>query len=84
MSETAGEPPGYLPRRDIDQVRLSELFAVVRRAGENRFLSLEGVARRPVVEQVMEELEQGMAAALAGRSLGDLLPERGGAVSEAP
>jgi membrane protein len=57
----------YLPRYDLETIRLADLLDAVRRAGESRFLSVEQLATDEAVTGVM---------AIVGESLHDGLQER--------
>lgn len=73
VSETSDEPPGYLPRRDIDTIGLSELLLVVRRAGENRLLTFYQPPRQAEVEAVMQDMQQAMEAGMGEQTLKDMV-----------
>ena len=72
LAETADDPPAYLPKRDIEHIRVADLLAAVRRAGENRFLSLRGITHIETVDHAMDAIEAAIEAALDDRSLKDL------------
>jgi len=73
LSETGDEPPGYLPRRDVETITLAELYRVVRRAGENRFLSVKSLSNESVVEQAVTAAEDAVSRELGERTLRSLV-----------
>jgi len=77
LSETADEPPAYLPRRDIETITLTDLYEVVRSAGENRLLTLKTLPHQAEVEQTMVAVQEAVAAELGDRTLRDLVEDRG-------
>ena len=58
LSETSGDPPAYLPRRDVETITLTELYEVVRSAGENRLLCLKTLPHQFEVEHAMEAVQR--------------------------
>jgi membrane protein len=72
LSETSDEPPAYLPRRDIETIKLVELYETVRCAGENRLLTLETLPHQSEVEQTMEAVRRAVEDQLGDRSLKEL------------
>jgi len=73
LSETADEPPAYLPRRDIETITLADLYEVVRSAGENRLLTLKSLPHLAEVERIMAEVQDAQATRLGNRTLRDLV-----------
>lgn len=71
LSETSDSPPAYLPRRDIETITLSELYEVVRSAGENRLLSLKTFPHQLEVEQAMEAVQRTVEVQLGCRTVKD-------------
>jgi len=76
LSETADEPPAYLPKRDIEAITLTELYEVVRSAGENRLLTLKTLPYQAEVERTMTAVEGAVAAELGDSTLKDLVEDR--------
>ncbi len=74
LAPGAEDPPAYLPARDLRGVSVAQLLRLVRRAGEDRYLSPEALPVAPAVEDAVARAE----AALAG-SLEDLPVEALGA-----
>jgi membrane protein len=74
LAEVAGEdPPVYLPAHAIESMRLADMLADVRQAGENRFLNSEQLKPIKVADQVILELEAVCRETTAGRTLKDLV-----------
>lgn len=63
---TAAEPPGYLPARSIDTLRLSAIYAAVR--GDKTLTTA-----LPTVTTLIDEVETALAAVLEARTLRDLV-----------
>jgi len=76
LSETAGEPPAYLPRRDIETITLTDLYEVVRSAGENRLLTLKTLPHQAEVERTMALVQDAVVAGLGDRTLKDLVEDQ--------
>jgi membrane protein len=72
LAPGAGDPPAYLPARDFSGVTVAELLALVRAAGEDRFLSPEALPVSAAVEQAIERVEQGIGASLGAARVSDL------------
>ncbi len=77
LAETSDEPPAYLPRRDVETISLSELYEVVRSAGENRFLSLKSFPHQQQVDKALAALQSAVSSELGEQTLKDLV-EGGG------
>jgi membrane protein len=74
LIEISGEdPPVYLPVHDIGTMRLADLLADVRRAGENRILSAEQLVSIEAVHQVMSDIGDLYRDTLGARTLKDLV-----------
>ncbi len=80
LSETADEPPAYLPRRDIETITLVDLYEVVRSAGENRLLTLKTLPHQAEVEQTMAAVQNAVVGELGERTLKDLVDDRSQAI----
>ena len=79
LAETSDEPPAYLPRRDVETISLSELYEVVRSAGENRFLSLKTFPHQQQVDTAMAALQSAVRSELGEQTLKDMVESGGGA-----
>jgi membrane protein len=75
LAETSDEPPAYLPRRDVETISLSELYEVVRSAGENRFLSLKEFPYQQQVDRAMAALQSAVRSELGEQTLKDLVED---------
>jgi membrane protein len=73
LAETSDEPPAYLPRRDVETITLSELYEVVRSAGENRFLSLKSFPHQRQVDKAMAAMQSAVRLELGEQTLKDLV-----------
>ena len=67
------EPPVYRPAQLIGAMRLTDILADVRRAGENRFLNSQQFRPIPVVDQVILEHEALCREATGDRTIKDLV-----------
>jgi len=76
LSETCDEQPAYLPRRDIDTIRVAQLYDAVRSAGENRLLTLSTLPGERHVEQLLATVNRAAHEAMADRTLKDLVAEK--------
>ncbi len=75
LAETSDEPPAYLPRRDVETISLSELYEVVRSAGENRFLSLNSFPHQQQVDKALAALQHAVRSELGDQTLKDLVED---------
>jgi membrane protein len=74
LKEVAGEdPPVYLPAHAIDAMRLADILADVRRAGENRFLNNQQLKPILIADQVPLELEAVCRETTGNRTIRDLV-----------
>jgi len=76
LSETADDPPAYLPRHDVDTMELAELYEVVRSAGETRFLTIKSLPHQQQVEETMAAIQRAIRAELGEKTLKDLVDYR--------
>lgn len=72
-----GPAMAYLPARALATIELDELVDTLRRLHESGHLNSARVAVDPAVDRVLLDLEQRRHAALAGRTLEDLVKEGG-------
>jgi len=75
ISQTADDPGGWLPARDIGTIGLSELIRSIRRAGERGLPPRAAEPIPPAVDRVMESSREGADAALGDMTLADLVRE---------
>ena len=74
LAEVAGEdPPVYLPAQAIEAMRLTDMLADVRQAGENRFLNSQQLKPIQVADQLILELESAWRETTGDRTLKDLV-----------
>jgi len=62
---TRGNPPAYLPKRDLGHLSIRTVLESVRAAGEERFLSHDALVLPPPVAEVIERIDQARNAAIA-------------------
>jgi membrane protein len=75
LSRSAAEPPAYLPGRPFDETPIASLLEAVRRADEPSYLGPAQMPDDAAVGQLIATLDEARAAALAGRTLKDLVME---------
>jgi membrane protein len=73
LSETCDDQPAYLPRRDIDTILVSQLYDVVRSAGENRLLTIDTLPGEVQVEQLLLAVGKAAHDAMGDYTLKDLV-----------
>jgi membrane protein len=74
LTEVAGEDtPVYLPAHAIDDTRLIDMLADVRRAGENRFLNNQQLKPIPIADRVLLEFEAVCREKTGNRTIKDLV-----------
>ena len=72
LSQTANEPPTYLPARPLDTAELKDVLDAVRGANEMVDLKPQSESAELAVDQLVEHLNQAMERALRGSTLKDL------------
>jgi membrane protein len=79
LAQTGGDPPAYLPARDLTRLSVSSLLQAVRSAGEDRYLNPASLPVSPTVEQTLQHIEEGLSALLEDVSVAALAgrPEKG-------
>ncbi|MCO6411662.1 MAG: YihY/virulence factor BrkB family protein [Thiogranum sp.] len=82
LSETGGEPPAYLPRRDIDTITVAALLDVARSAGETRMLAKATLPYQAQVAGTMETIRKAVEAELGEQTLRDLVTQSHAADSD--
>jgi membrane protein len=68
-----GEPPAYLPAKDLETITLNEIVGAVRVAGDGTNISYRTPVLIPAVEGVMKHIEDAIYASLENRTLKDLI-----------
>ena len=72
LSQTANEPPTYLPARPLDTAELKDVLDAVRGANEIVDLKPQSESAELAVDQLVDHIDQAMAGALRGSTLKDL------------
>jgi len=72
LTETADEPPHYLPARSFETITVKDLLDTVRAAEEESGMSAELLPREAEVEGLLARLDEAASASLAGSSLREL------------
>ncbi len=70
---TTGDPPGWLPARDLGSIGVAQIVMTVRAAGERRFVGPDTVAHDQPAEAVLGRVEDAVRDALQGLTLRDLV-----------
>ncbi len=72
ITETADDPPLYLPARSFETIRVKQLLDTLRSAEEDPSLSAEILPHEAEVERLLARLDEAVDAALRGSSLREL------------
>ncbi|RLA87134.1 MAG: ribonuclease BN [Deltaproteobacteria bacterium] len=72
LTQTANEPPTYLPARPLDTAGLKDVLDAVRGANEMVDLKPQSESAELAVDQLVDHLDQAMERALQGSTLKDL------------
>ena len=72
IAQSTDEPPTYLPARDLSLITVSQVLETVRAAGEERFLSPEGLPVPQPVEAVLERVREAVESSVGEMTLRDL------------
>jgi membrane protein len=75
VSINAGDPPAYLPARDVSLIPVRRLLDVVRAAGEKGYLSITELPVPRQVERVLAGLEAALGTSVEHLSVKDLVVE---------
>jgi DNA-binding IscR family transcriptional regulator len=67
------DPPVYLPLHDIGNLRLADVLASVRQAGEDSFLNNDQLPSIRMVDHVMSEVNKLYKGVMGDRTLRDLV-----------
>ena len=74
LAVVAGEdPPVYLPAHAIEIMRLADMLADVRQAGENRFLNNQQLKPIQAADRVIQELDTAFRETTGDRTVRDLV-----------
>jgi membrane protein len=66
------EPPGYLPARELDAVSVHEVLALVRSAGEDRYLNPSVLEVSPAMQEVLDRVDSQSEKILGAVSVSSL------------
>jgi membrane protein len=67
-----GRSAAYVPARDPDSITLEDVRRVARSMGESRQFGVEQIDSEAAVDEIHEEMERAVSAALGNRTLRDL------------
>ncbi len=70
--QSGDDPPGYLPARDPSLISVAEVLETVRAAGEERFLSPDGLPAPPAVDAVLDRMRRAVESSVGGMTLREL------------
>ncbi len=73
ITETGDDPPCYLPARDIETIKLAELYQVIRYAGEDTMNIEERFLGIPEVKNLLDSIDRSVQTTLADLTLKDLI-----------
>jgi membrane protein len=72
ITETADDPPRYLPARSFETITVKELLDTMRSAEEDPGMSDDILPREDEVEKMLERVDEAVDASLQGSSLQEL------------
>jgi len=72
ITETADEPPRYLPARSFETITVKDLLDTMRAAEEDPGMEADILPHEPGVEQLITRTDEAVGASLRGSSLRDL------------
>ena len=72
LTQTATEPPAYLPARDPGSIPVQQVLETVRAAGEARSLAVSDLHAPPQVDALVQRLHGALGESVAGLSVADL------------
>ncbi|MDZ4739072.1 MAG: YihY/virulence factor BrkB family protein [Alphaproteobacteria bacterium] len=75
LTQSNDDPPAYLPARDLSAVSVLELLDVVRRAGEDRYLTPAALPASAGVERALEQYQRSLKASLSTSSITTLIDD---------
>ena len=78
LLESCEDSPGYIPARDIETISLEEVIGAVRSPVEDAKIIEERYISLPGVDEISRGIEEGMKAALGGRTVKDLVQDGAG------
>jgi membrane protein len=72
ITETADDPPAYLPARDLETIRLKEILDSTRADGQNNHLEHK-IYSVPEVDSVVERVDESIGSALGEETIKDIV-----------
>ncbi|MCF8200164.1 MAG: YihY family inner membrane protein [Sulfuritalea sp.] len=82
--QSGGDPPVYLPSRDLEQISVKQVLEVVRGAGEDRFLSPEHLPAPQPVEAVLDRMRLAIESSVSDLTLRELAALETEAATQGP
>ncbi len=79
LTQSNDDPPAYLPARDLAEIPIAKILAVVRNAGEARFLNPSSLPLSERVEALLADVDDRIYGATAGISVRTLVDVSDGA-----
>ena len=73
LVSVAGRSTAWVPARDPGEITVAEALAVARSAGEGRQFAYDNIASEPAMDALFADIDEATEAALAGRTLRDLV-----------
>ena len=80
LVETRGDPPTYLPARDLDAVRVRDILEIVRTAEEKTQVHSDRIHSEPVVDNLMKRIDTAICTELGEITVKDLVMSKSGAM----
>ncbi len=72
VTQSADDPPAYLPTRDLSLISVTRVLEIVRAAGEDRFLSPERLPAPQEVDAVLDRVRQAINTSVGDMTLREL------------
>jgi membrane protein len=73
LVQTGGDPPAYLPSRDIGSITLKDLLYAVRTAGEEQYLGPQSLPAPAEIESIMAKINAAIEDQVHALTLRDLV-----------
>ncbi len=73
LVQTGGDPPGYLPSRDLGSIALGHMLDAVRTAGEEQYLGPQAVPAPAEIESILAKVNLAIEEQVRGLTLRDLV-----------
>lgn len=72
LAQSSDDPPRFLPSRDPSLILVTQVLETVRAAGEERFLSPEGLPAPPPVDALLDQMQQAVESSVSNMTIRDL------------